>query len=504
MNSVDTRLRWTGHPLVDVGVAALTALAGRDTPDEVTPADLERFAELAERAFVDDPGTSSLLTVLFTVNFPATQPSFSPQRRRDEAAALLRLFLAAPQPGLPPCAFCGRPAVVRGARDLVPMLSGRGTPNFFPSGRAGLPICGACATALQAVVFGAPRCEGRALVVAAGDPRLTLRLVGAWTKRAVERAQLAVVAGDTRGWRYPRTRVLQHLLELLPAPAEEDELTPLDGEQTGAVVVYHLTNSGQGPDIDIYVLPAVALRFAQRARAAGTRATWDAMVDRAWQERRRRDGNGRGGSTRATPETDPVGSEQRRNALYEDLFALPEAAGRFVRRHVLGLARRGAEAQDVTALQHLRLWRIAHIFLEEVVGMDQRRIEAIRQLGDRIAAAICDGDRRLFSSLRRVSGYRDVRGLLLRAGTRYLQEHDELLLSFDDFLLIFEEGEEVPRVDWRLAWDLVFLRVLEQLHERGWFRQHVEALAEIVQAETEAEAESVEVGEGALAAPLPA
>lgn len=40
-------LQWTGHPLVDAGVAALTALAGRQAPEEVTPADLERFVEAA-------------------------------------------------------------------------------------------------------------------------------------------------------------------------------------------------------------------------------------------------------------------------------------------------------------------------------------------------------------------------------------------------------------------------------------------------------------------------
>lgn len=484
-------LQWTGHPLVDTGVAALTALAGRQAPEEVTPADLERFAAIAERAFVGDPATASLLTILFTVNFPATQPSFPRQRRQTEAAALLRLFKEAPRSGLPPCAFCGRPAVLRAARDLVPMLSGRGTPNFYPSGRAGLPICGWCATALQALAFGAPRCEGRALVVAADDPRLVLRLVGAWTQQAVRRAQLAEAASETSGWRYPRTRVLHQLLALLPPPAEESDLAQTNGEPAGAIVVYHLTNSGQGPDISIYTLPAVALRFAQRARAAANRATWDAMVSRAWQERRRQPGQQKpqAHARNEAPEHESADLEQRRNVLYEDLFALPQAAGRFLRRHVLGLARQLIATEDESATQGFRLWRIVHIFLEEVVGMDPRRIDAIRQLGDRIAGAISDGDRRLFSSLRRVTGYRDARGLLLRAATRYLQEHGALLLSLDDYLLIFEEGEEVPRVDWRLAWDLVFLRVLEQLHERGWFRQHAEALAEVVAAEETEEVE---------------
>ena len=134
--------------------------------------------------------------------------------------------------------------------------------------------------------------------------------------------------------------------------------------------------------------------------------------------------------------------------------------------------------------------------------MEQRRIDAIRQLGDELAGVISGGDRRLLSGLRRVNTYRDVRALLLRASTRRLQDDGELLLSFDDFLLIFEEGDEVPRIDWRLAWDLVFLRTLEQLHAAGWFRRHSDALQEIALDE-EGEEDAAQAGVDRAQAALP-
>jgi hypothetical protein len=43
-------LAWTGHPLVDMGIATLVAYADRKEPNEVTVHDLERFAEDAETA----------------------------------------------------------------------------------------------------------------------------------------------------------------------------------------------------------------------------------------------------------------------------------------------------------------------------------------------------------------------------------------------------------------------------------------------------------------------
>jgi CRISPR-associated protein Cst1 len=483
-------------------VAALTAIAGTDSPDKVATSDLDRFAELAERALFNDQAITKLLYVWFN-NYPATQASWPIERRRSETARLLRLYADQPQPDLPPCAFCGRPSVLRAARDLIPMLSGRETRNFFPSGRSPLPVCGVCGTALQAALFGAPRCEGKAIVVSADEPHLTASLVSVWTRQALQRAQLTDISGDSTGWRHPRTRVLHQLLELLPRPVEESEMTGADREVASALVVYHLTNSGQGPDVRIHTWPAAALRFAQRARAAANRVTWDALVDQAWQERRQP----AGGKTAGQQQADDTSPEQRRNALYEDLFTLPASAGSFLRRHFLRLASRLADDLAALDAERIRLWHVTRIFLEEVVGMEARRIGAIRQLGDRVATAISQGDRRLFSSLRGGNSYRDVRGLLLRAGTRYLQEHGELLLSFDDFLLIFEEGEEVARADWRLAWDLVFLRVLEQLHACGWFTQHKDALDAMAQQASEGEdsesAPDEQVDDTVKAIPLP-
>jgi hypothetical protein len=43
-------LRWTGQPLVDMGVATLMAFAGRARPEDVAPQDLDRFADYLQDA----------------------------------------------------------------------------------------------------------------------------------------------------------------------------------------------------------------------------------------------------------------------------------------------------------------------------------------------------------------------------------------------------------------------------------------------------------------------
>ena len=57
-------LKYTGHPLVDVGIATITAFAGKRKPDELTTTDLDDIADYITREYVQDP-LKSFLTVAF-------------------------------------------------------------------------------------------------------------------------------------------------------------------------------------------------------------------------------------------------------------------------------------------------------------------------------------------------------------------------------------------------------------------------------------------------------
>jgi hypothetical protein len=148
-------LRWTEHPLIDTGVAALTAFAQHDEPAEVTFDDLREFADFADRAQAVKSVTS-YLSVLFTVNVGFLNPSFSPAKKREEARSILWAFDSPTDANLPSCVYCGNPAVRLIHRDLAPMLTGRGVVNFFPSGQHGEFVCGLCMTAIQALFVSSP------------------------------------------------------------------------------------------------------------------------------------------------------------------------------------------------------------------------------------------------------------------------------------------------------------------------------------------------------------
>jgi CRISPR-associated protein Cst1 len=462
-------LRWTGHPLVDVGVAALTAFAGKRDPAQVTAADLREYAAFAERHYLSGD-LSKTVDVLFTRN-SFLNPSFKLEQKRQRIREAILAFETEQLRDPSPCTWWGRAPAPRRPPPTV---------NFYPGGAPGIAVCAGCQAALHGLAIGAPRCSGKALVVHADDPDLLVDLIRNWVNQAVRYAQLGDAA-DAPAIKNPRTRVIEALLRI-------HRQTAVAGRDLG-LVAYHISNSGQGPGIEVFTLPSVVVRFVLRASSQAYRDAWSAIERRAWQ----RIGKGHTAADLAEEQR-----QQYRNFLYEDLFRLPDDSGRFIRLYLLrkpeGLARRNNEdprsnyhtGKEIDVLS----WNLTELFLREVVGMDQVRIAAIRSLGDRLAEEIDEeNNRRLLRQAYSARDYGTVRRLLLRANLSRLNRNSVPIIGFDDFLVVFEEGEELARVDWRLAWDLVLIRTIEELHRRGKTQLVQEAVSDVTMQEEMSERE---------------
>jgi len=120
-------------------------------------------------------------------------------------------------------------------------------------------------------------------------------------------------------------------------------------------------------------------------------------------------------------------------------------------------------------------WNLAQLFLREVMGMDEERIATIRKLGDVLAdEVVVSNDAQLAGRVLRADDYRNVRALLIRTSIRRVRSGNDPVTTLDEFLKVFEEGDEVRRSDWRLAWDLTCIRFIEILGKREWFARQTE------------------------------
>lgn len=169
--------------------------------------------------------------------------------------------------------------------------------------------------------------------------------------------------------------------------------------------------------------------------------------------------------------------------LYEDLFRLPEEAPRFIRTYFLRRPFRTRWESDprgeysVLGEAELVSWKLTNLFLEKVMGMEKERIAKIKELGDSCVSYIMDqGDRQFFSKFLLTRKYADLRVLLIKACVALMKAEKAPLVDFDGYVAVFEEGEDLFRSDWRLARDLVLIRMVERLYEQGWIQQYRDTL----------------------------
>ena len=425
-------LRWTGHPLVDVGVATILAFTEKDDPSAVTPEDLERVRDYLLEHY---PVQTSLMSITFTINSDYSNPSVRDAQARRQRALERVLHLSQPDHAPEVCALCGRPAASRYTRQHLPMLTAEEVVNFFPNATAGLPMCAYCVFAAQAYPLGSAKVLGKMLSVWSESAELMIEVAARFLDR--NRAYLALGGGGKYpDLKFPGTLLLHTL----------GQLVGLSRRRAAGIVAYHHSNSGQGPALTVLAIPSQALSFLREVR---DEPAWKEIVERSWDRPKRKSGD--------------VEPGMIRNAVYEDFMELPYNARRFLRRHLLTPALREPQ---------LASWKVVGSFMEEVMSMEPGQVEAIRTLGDGLADYIRkENDRRLFQGLYLARGYREFRGLLLKVTLRAAQD-GVLLCSLEQFLQAFQLEDDYPTVGWDLARDLILLRVIEQLHAHGWVQRH--------------------------------
>ncbi len=477
-------LKYTGHPLVDVGIATITAFAGKENPEDLTVSDLDRISDYLITEYTRQP-LKSFATVPFAGGAYFTQPAYKGKPiEKIGTEKLLKAYKPTVPKSSERCVFTGNPAVAitldekdltpgRAARSNIPLITGAKVINFHPYGDIGLPVSGEALLAIHAMPLGSAKSGGKLLMVHTDNNELMLHFAREFLKKNRQSIQLAQKNNSTKlpeaGYSY-RTLLIDTLL-----PADIMRREAKHDEQPFSFTAYRLSNSGQDPSLEIYYLPMEILSFLKLMETAIYNQQWHAIVNRAWEVEPQK--------KRKKKNDQPW--KPRRNWLYEDLFDLPENATQFIRTYFLRVALKYAKNRDtdprdtysITQEANLVSWEITAKFLERVMHMDKERIEAIKQLGDTLANYVnAQNDRRFFREFYTTSRYSYFRNTLIKANMAYTKQGHKPLITFDAFITIFEDGENLARIDWQLARDLVLIRMVEQLYHLGWLGKNIDIL----------------------------
>src|SRR5438067_4039270 len=197
------QLLYTGHPLFDVGLAAIVAFVEKEKPADLTYADLTKVADYIETYYTEQPLSSFLTVSLMNSDF--TQPAFKDNNKRklDYARRVARSFGADVPISDEVCVFTGQPALGlplslkegkdalppgRAFRQHIPLITGEGIINFSPWGDPGLPVSGEALLCLQFFPMGCRKCAGRLLAIHSDNPEIIL----AAARKALDEYTMAI------------------------------------------------------------------------------------------------------------------------------------------------------------------------------------------------------------------------------------------------------------------------------------------------------------------------
>jgi CRISPR-associated protein Cst1 len=482
-------LNWTGHALVDVGIATLCVMSGKDDPAVLTLEDLDSAATEMERYYFSGALTSYLTCVFMNSEYvqPGSGEKKSASRKRY-AERVLRAHRASTDDEATGqiCAFSGEAATHLIHRGQMPLLTGQGVLNFFPEASGGLFVSGPYVTALQALPLGGRRSEGRLLVAHSDEPSLTIalarnfvednrRLLGlAMSGRLPDREgadeglprEHAAWDSAKKQAKYPDAKAAFTLIasDLLDVMRGRHEAGATDTR--ASLHVYWLSSSGQGPSLEIFTLPSNLIRFFREVSRAATSAAWEGLLRRAWvipndQLKAR---------SKDKSTTTLVGPGRSRNvalgdllSIYADGFVDVRRARSFVRRHLLAEHRGAIERPDDCS------WELTDLFLKEVLVMSPDRVERIRAFADMLAEHIAEkNDRKAFRAITFAQRPWELRNALEKTQRNEYLANQRLLFSFDDYINVFEAEENAGFADWSLIRDLICIRLIEQLHKKRW------------------------------------
>ncbi|PDW04669.1 type I-B CRISPR-associated protein Cas8b1/Cst1 [Candidatus Viridilinea mediisalina] len=479
-------LTYTGHPFVDVGLAAMATYVGKASFAELTEQDFDQVARYIEANYVRPP-LRGHLTMAFTANAWFIQDAFNPDKpnltaekraerlkTRERWARLhVRQWEDASTTSDERCVFTGLPAAAhelsgklqagRVGRNQMPLLQGDEAINFFAGGDPGLPIAPQALLALQFMPLGCAKVGVGLLAVHADSEALTLAFAHKFRAQNVAAVTQMQAAGEDKLPSAPRalkTLLVEVLLEIEGQRVREQRRS-----ETAASLTAYNFNNGKSPQLVIYHLPLQITSFLRAVYAPAYKDVWQQVVARGWQQvvaKRTKKG--------AAADLPPP----RHNYLFEDLFTLPQQAARFIRTYFLRVPSPSRYEDDPRRNyspqreRELITWPLVELFLKEVLTMHEERVEQIRLLGDKLADYTRrQGGKQFFRQFFTERETYKFLNLLSKTNIAYtkLTQGQDTLFDLDGYLLVFMEGDDMLRPDWRLARDLVLIRMVERLKD---------------------------------------
>ncbi|HDL85187.1 MAG TPA: type I-B CRISPR-associated protein Cas8b1/Cst1, partial [Candidatus Acetothermia bacterium] len=332
------------------------------------------------------------------------------------------------------CATCGRVAHVKLNRSLLPLTDAKNQ-SFHSFNEEGVPLCGACALAVQFMPLGLAKVGGKLALPQFSDADAQYTW-SEWCWRRTLVSETTDATGPVDAGTARAANAFFALIERLLRESAGCEIPD------SSITLYLFTNYNQGPDVELHYLPTEVFRFIKQAMAPSLQRAWRQVVRRGYVRK----------SREIDPKTLDEGEQlkKRTNHVYEHLLHDRSISSYFI---------------DHRQRRPVSDWRLFKAYLKEVHGMNEQRLESLRDLGNRISEIIRNKRKRLLALERANRKGEFVEQLYRLSKDAAAAGQDRPLITFDELVQDVFPHDPEKYESWREVKYLLLFRVYEMLYD---------------------------------------
>jgi len=417
----------TGNPFVDAGIYAIEAYYGKDFYS-LGPEELEaKIDEIVELYMTE--GWKKNLYSIFTGNSKFSNPSIKNKKAKSKEylKELLKDFSSAGESGT--CIACGRrDALPVKKRDEIPLTGSGRLVNYFAGASKGERYCPVCTFAVQFIPLFLYSVGGRFLLFHS----VSDKIMKYWAKLSIKNIREQKASHNYKGCMQDGYKngenALFHIVEKIIR--DNEEIFP---DENPSITAYIFSNYGQNPPpMEIIHLPNAVFRFLVYIQRHQGASSWAKIVRKGYGGFKKEDDY-----------------KWRNNTVYRNLLNGRSIIGFFI------------DSKNKTIIGN---WEIFSYYLKEARGMDKKRVEVLKKVGDKIADYIkeTDNTKRLFA-IETAKSYEGLRNVFLKITKDVIANGMEApLFTTDEFINdLFPEGA----LTWKETRDILLFRIYERLSD---------------------------------------
>ena len=437
-------LNITGNPFIDSGIYALTTKLEKDI-SEIEIDDLRIVSEEISKLYTNIHWKKNMHTLFpnsILVNPVSTNDPNLKDKYLENLNQLIESIGGIQENGS--CMGCGRRDVKKVfGKDAIPLTGSKSLTNYFSFANSGADYCSLCALMIQFSPLTLYRCGGKMILLHSDSKRV----MEFWARKAIKNIDVQISSGDysgcyNQGITRPTNAIFNIIAQVIKCGRRWRGENP-------SFNFYYFTNFNQGPELDIFTLPTSVFKFLTEIPPDDW-SNWGFIVKKAYR----------------FVKWDAIESDDEYknnpNIAFNNLL----------------------EGKSILRLFYTTkfkktycTWKLVKSYMKEVGNMDEKRIEVLKDVGDRLSEYIKDKDsRKTLKDLEQASNYNSFRNILRKILKNKIDnKDDELLFTFDEYVSsLFPDGN----MTWRETQDLLLFRIYENLHQWLIENEYVEEVTE--------------------------